>query len=175
MKVEINPTSLLNLKEICELLYKLHPIVLDDLVEINYEYDDKPLTPEQNEYTSKAIANAEVVTFNIEEDNEDMHSFFNLKRYLKLNTNEYIPIKFCVEIEDPFIVRKVKKMLKNFEKTEYPEKYLDCKEEMDEFAYFAEGYGLKMNEEQKKKHDDFYKACDVDGLIELLEKENLYP
>ena len=34
MKIEINPRSLLKLEHICEVLYKLHPIVLDHLVEM---------------------------------------------------------------------------------------------------------------------------------------------
>ena len=34
MRIEINPRSLLNLEHICEVLYKLHPSVLDDLVEM---------------------------------------------------------------------------------------------------------------------------------------------
>ena len=34
MRIEINPRSLLNLENICEVLYKLHPLVLDDLVEM---------------------------------------------------------------------------------------------------------------------------------------------
>ena len=34
MRVEINPRSLLNLENICEVLYKLHPSVLNDLVEM---------------------------------------------------------------------------------------------------------------------------------------------
>ena len=34
MKIEINPRSLLNLEHICEVLYKLHPIVLDHLLEM---------------------------------------------------------------------------------------------------------------------------------------------
>ena len=34
MKIEINPRSLLNLEHIVEVLYKLHPSVLDDLVEL---------------------------------------------------------------------------------------------------------------------------------------------
>ena len=34
MRIEINPRSLLNLENICEVLYKLHPSVLDDLVEM---------------------------------------------------------------------------------------------------------------------------------------------
>ena len=34
MRIEINPRSLLNLENICEVLYKLHPSVLNHLVEI---------------------------------------------------------------------------------------------------------------------------------------------
>ena len=34
MKIEINPKSLLNLENIFEVLYKLHPYVLDELVEM---------------------------------------------------------------------------------------------------------------------------------------------
>ena len=34
MRIQINPRSLLNLEHICEVLYKLHPSVLDDLVEM---------------------------------------------------------------------------------------------------------------------------------------------
>ena len=32
MNIEINPRSLLNLENICEVLYKLHPYVLDELL-----------------------------------------------------------------------------------------------------------------------------------------------
>ena len=34
MRIEINPKSLLHLENICEVLYKLHPLVLDDLIEM---------------------------------------------------------------------------------------------------------------------------------------------
>ena len=34
MRIEINPTSLLNLEHICVVLYKLHPSVLKYLVEM---------------------------------------------------------------------------------------------------------------------------------------------
>ena len=34
MQIEINPRSLLNLENICEVLYKLHPSVLDYLVDM---------------------------------------------------------------------------------------------------------------------------------------------
>ena len=34
MRIEINPRSLLNLEHICEVLYKLHPSVLDYLIDM---------------------------------------------------------------------------------------------------------------------------------------------
>ena len=34
MHIQINPRSLLNLEDICEVLYKLHPSILNDLVEM---------------------------------------------------------------------------------------------------------------------------------------------
>ena len=40
MCIEINPRSLLNLEHICEVLYKLHPSVLDDLVEMERSLGD---------------------------------------------------------------------------------------------------------------------------------------
>ena len=46
---------------------------------------------------------------------------------------------------------------------------------MYEDAYFAEGYGVKMNEEQKEQLDNFLVEKDVEGLERLLKKEKLYP
>ena len=38
MRIQINPHSLLNLEHICEVLYKLHPSVLNDLVEMERSF-----------------------------------------------------------------------------------------------------------------------------------------
>ena len=38
MHIQINPRSLLNLEHICEVLYKLHPSILDDLVEMERSF-----------------------------------------------------------------------------------------------------------------------------------------
>ena len=38
MKIEINPKSLLNLENICEVLYKLHPYVLDELLKMERNF-----------------------------------------------------------------------------------------------------------------------------------------
>ena len=66
-------------------------------------------------------------------------------------------------------------MVEELEKTRAPEQYYFNKREMDEDAYFAEGYGLTMNDDQKKKFDKFFWSEDVEGLKELLRKEKLYP
>ena len=103
------------------------------------------------------------------------YHFHNLRKYLQLDTYEYIPIKIYVEVEDPVIGRKVRELVQALEKTRAPEQFYLNKKELDEDAYFAEGYGLTMNEEQKKQRDDFFLGEDVEGLKELLRKEKLYP
>ena len=195
MRIEINPRSLLNLENICEVLYKLHPSVLDDLVEMerslgkilgtidldnvsleereflsrNYEeedYSSDSVTKDDKGVTTKTFYNKE---------HENACRFHELRKYIQLDTDEYIPMKIYVEVEDPVIGRKVKELVEALEKTRAPEQFYLNKKELDEDAYFAEGYGLTMNEEQKKKFNDFFWSEDVEGLKELLRKENLYP
>ena len=101
--------------------------------------------------------------------------FHNLRKYLQLDTNEYINMQIYVEVEDPVIGKKVKELVEALEKTRAPEQFYLNKKELDEDAYFAEGYGLTMNEEQKKQRHDFFWGEDVEGLKELLIKEKLYP
>ena len=203
MRIEINPRSLLNLENICEVLYKLHPSVLDDLVEMerslgsilgtidldnlsleereflsrNYQedYSSEPITQDEDEDEEfkKQLKKFKNKYFNEEKLNS--YHFHNLRKYLQLDTYEYIPMKIYVEVEDPVIGKKVKELVEPLEKTRAPEQFYLNKKELDEDAYFAEGYGLTMNEEQKKKFNDFFWSEDVEGLKELLRKENLYP
>ena len=234
MRIEINPRSLLNLENICEVLYKLHPSVLDDLVEMerslgdilgvinlnnlslkereflsdNYQeedYSSESITQDDkgvkvttktfdnredvikclNEYKSNN-PNTKILTeedstsqllkyiTELEED-KNYIQFHNLRKYLQLDTDEYIPMKIYVEVEDPVIGKKVKELVEALEKTRAPEQFYLNKKELDEDAYFAEGYGLTMNEEQEKQRDDFFWGKDVEGLKELLIKEKLYP
>ena len=115
---------------------------------------------------------------NQEEESEDKYKsyiFHELRKYLQLDTYEYIPMKISVEVEDPVIGKKVKELVEALEKTRAPEQFYLNKKEADEDAYFAEGYGLTMNEEQKKQRDDFFWGEDVEGLKERLRKEKLYP
>ena len=232
MRIEINPGSLLNLENICEVLYKLHPSVLDYLVDMErslgdvlgfIDLDNLSLKEreflsnlkQEEDYSSESITQDlegfKVINPNTEEDyssepitqkinlkgskvnnTEDSTShlsnyikeleeeknsleFYRLKKYLQLDTDEYIPIKIYVEVEDPVIGRKVKELVNALEKTRAPEQFYLNKKELDEDAYFAEGYDLTMNDEQKKKFEDFFNSEDVENLKELLKKENLYP
>ena len=199
MRIEINPRSLLNLQNICEVLYKLHPSVLNVLVEMERSLgkilgtiDLNNTSLEEREFLandakevdfSKEPEKAEEpktqeeLLSTIQEMKEDKNAcrFHNLRRYIQLDTDEYIPIKISIEVEDPVIGKKVCELVRALERTRAPEQFYLNKKEMDEDAYFAEGYGLTMNEEQKKKLDKFFWSEDVEGLEELLKKEKLYP
>ena len=196
MRIEVNPRSLLNLENICEVLYKLHPFVLDDLVEMERSIggiigfmDYKCLTEEQREFldnTAKEVdyskdpvepVEAEDLLKTIEEMKEQENSvrFHELRKYIQLDTFEYIPMKIYVEVEDPVIGRKVKELVRALEKTGAPEQFYLHKREVDEDAYFAEGYNVTMNEEQKKQRNDSFREEDVKGLERLLKREKLYP
>ena len=237
MRIQINPRSLLNLENICEVLYKLHPTVLDDLVEMERSMgklfgtiDLDNLSLEEREFLSN---NAKEVDFSKEpvkteepktqeefdkmleskgvkvtkfkfdnkndvigflekfnetnekskllrtiekmKEHENSCRFHNLRKYIQLDTDEYIPMKIYVEVEDPIIGKKVKELVEALEKTRAPEQFYLHKKEVDEDAYFAEGYGLTMNEEQEKQRDDFFWGEDVEGLERFLRKEKLYP
>ena len=199
MRIQINPHSLLNLENICEVLYKLHPSVLDYLIEMErslgnvlglidlnnvtleereilahihkkIDYSKEPEKPEKPEKPKDLLKI-------IDEMKEDKNScrFHNLRKYIQLDTDEYIPMKISVEVEDPVIGKKVKELVKALEKTRAPEQICLNKKELDEDAYFAEGYGLTMNEEQEKQFDDFFEGENVKDLERILKKENLYP
>ena len=105
---------------------------------------------------------------------EDIFVFNRLLKYLQHDTYEYIPIKIYIEVEDPVIGKKVKKLVSFLEKTDAPEQFYLHKREADSYAYFAEGYGLTMNEEQEKKEKDLYSKHDYKKLKKLLIKEKLY-
>ena len=194
MRIEINPRSLLNLEHICEVLYKLHPSVLDDLVEMERSLgsilgtiDLDNLSLEEREFLSRNYQeDYSSDTFTQDENEEFKNKYFNeeyenacrfheLRKYIQLDTDEYIPMKIYVEVEDPVIGKKVRELVRALEKTRAPEQFYLNKKEMDEYAYFAEGYGLTMNEEQKRQSDDFFDGEDVEGLEELLIREKLFP
>ena len=223
MIIEINPTSLLNLEHICEVLYKLHPSVLDYLVDMerslggvlgeidlnnpsmeerefladfykeeeeekNFEdywnevidtskyshliYEDIVKTKDLSNLTKEDKSE---LAFSTIKDEYKHHIFHELRKYIQLDTDEYIPIKIYVEVEDPVIGKKVRELIRALETTRAPEQFYLNKKEIDEYAYFAEGYEFEMNEEQRKKSDKFFWGEDVESLKELLEKGKLYP
>ena len=222
MKIEINPRSLLNLEHICEVLYKLHPSVLDYLVDMqrrlgsvlgwidlnnpsmeerefvanNFDKINKSL-PMNNEekvfdsskyssliyedllktkdLTSLTEEDKTELVFSTKKDKYREHIFHNLRRYIQLDTYEYIPIKIFVEVEDPIIGKKVRELIRALETTRAPEQFYLNKKEIDEDAYFAEGYGLTKNDEQRREYEKIFWGNDVETLEAILKKEKLYP
>ena len=229
--------SSLSLEHIVEVLYKLHPSVLNDLVEMerslggilgtidlsNSSLEEREFLsenlPEENEIESddeeningknindilavskakyasdfladgtpvfkeilspeyKKIVSIESLQKQLAEEKENRRSerSYKLRKYIQLDTYEYIPMKIFIEIEDPVVGRKVKELVEALEKTLAPEQFYLHKKEMDEDAYFAEGYGLIMNKEQRMKQKEFFWTSDADALEKLLRKEKLYP
>ena len=183
MHIQIIPRSLLNLEHICVVLYKLHPSILDDLVEMERSLggilgfiDYNNVTLEEREFLANIVKEVDYskepeklkepgkpkkpkdLLKAIEElkEHENSVRFHKLRKYIQLDTDEYIPMKFYVEVEDPVIGKKLKELVKGLEKTRAPEQFYLHKKEVDEDAYFAEGYNLTMNEEQKKQRGDFF-------------------
>ena len=186
MRIQINPRSLLNLEHICEVLYKLHPSVLNYLVEMERSLGDILGFIDLNNPSLKErefLANiAEEVDYSKEPEEpeelikiKDNTRFYELRKYIQLDTDEYIPMKIYVEVEDPVIGRKLKELVEALEKTRAPEQFYLNKKEIDEDAYFAEGYGLTMNEDQKRELEEFIDGEDVKSLEKLLREKKLYP
>ena len=202
MHIQINPRSLLNLEHICEVLYKLHPSILDDLVEMERSLGDilgfidyNNVTLEEREFLANIAKEVDYskepekpkepekskepkdLLKTIEELKKHKNSvrFHELRKYIQLDTDEYIPMKIYVEVEDPVIGKKLKELVEALEKTRAPEQFYLHKKEVDEDAYFAEGYNLTLNEEQKKQRDDFFGGENVKGLERFLRNEKLYP
>ena len=189
MEIQINPRSLLNLENIFEVLYKLHPSVLNFLVKMERDLgpilgfiDMKNLTLEQKKILDRIYKGVDYSKEpkKPEEPNElikikDNTRFNKLRKYIQLDTDEYIPMKIYVKVEEPVIGKKIKYLVEALEKTNAPEEFCSNKKEMDENAYFAEGYGLTMNEEQEKQMKEFFYGKDVEGLEKLLREKKLYP
>ena len=138
--------------------------------------DGTPVFKEKLSEEFKKIVSIESLQKQLEEEKAERREerFHKLRKYLQLDTYEYIPMKIFVEIDDPVVGRKVKELVAALEKTRAPEQFYLHKREIDENAYFAEGYGLKMNKEQKMKFNKFFWTADADALENLLIKEKLY-
>ena len=90
MRIEINPRSLLNLENICEVLYKLHPSVLDFLIDMERnlggilgKIDSNNLSLEEREFLVN-FNQEKVYTVEVENDEEMGEEDF------KKNVNGYI-------------------------------------------------------------------------------------
>ncbi|CAH3016600.1 unnamed protein product [Porites evermanni] len=138
-----------------------------------YSKEEVDYSKEPEKEIKKIIFDNDMESKELKEYKKTM-CFHNLTKYIQLDTDEYIPMKIYVEVEDPVIGKKLKELVHTLEKTHTPEQFYLHKKEVDEDAYFAEGYNLTMNEEQKQWRD-FYDGKDVEGLEELLREKKLYP
>lgn len=208
MHIEINPKSLQNLEHIVEVLYCLHPSVLDYLVDmerrlgsvlgcieknnknmeerefltkvneldpekyikkINYNdkyYEDVLETKDLNALTEDD--RMELALVYKSKDEVKYNDFNNLLKYLKLRTDEYIPIKINIEVEDSCIAKKVRYLVRALEKTRAPEQFYLNKRELDRTAFFAEGYNLKLDEDQQREYDKLFWGRDIDTLTKII-------
>ena len=144
MHIQINPRSLLNLEHICEVLYKLHPSILDDLVKMERSLggilgfiDNNNVTLEEREFLANIVKEVDYskepekpkepkdLLKTIEElkEHENSVRFHELRKYIQLDTDEYIPMKIYVEVEDPVIGKKVTELVEALEKTCAPEQF----------------------------------------------------
>ena len=178
MRIEINPRSLLNLEHICEVLYKLHPSVLDYLFKMERYLGDvlgvidlNNLSLKEREFLSSIYEEEDFSCESITQDDEEFEvinetfadkedyikfldenksnnsdiedntsrllkiienlvkdknsiKFDNLRKYIQLETDEYIPMKIYVEVEDPVIGRKVKKLVETLKKLELQNSFI---------------------------------------------------
>ena len=101
MRIEINPRSLLNLENICEVLYKLHPSVLHKLVElersfgsilglidldnlsmdeINFLANLNEVDLSENKVNEESMDEDDLSEYNVNKDDLSEYIFFNLKK-----------------------------------------------------------------------------------------------
>ena len=93
MKIEINPRSLLNLENICEVLYKLHPSVLDYLVDMERTLgsilglnDSNNLSLEQREKIKKNIGECmkDYELQKLDKDDSEDDEDYNFKKMINM-------------------------------------------------------------------------------------------
>ena len=192
MQIKISPKNLQTLEVICEILYKLHPSVLDNLLDmeerlgpiLGFHNNIDDLTFEQRDIfekigirlgTGEEQEEQEEQEQQEQEDEVNNIKFDNLLKYLKLDTDEYIPIEFYVKVEDRLVGEKVQKLIKILERTKAKEEFSNMRREEDWHAYFGESYrSEKLSRKQQIKRDNIFQNKDVNKLKKLLIKQNLY-
>lgn len=180
MRIEINPTTLKNLEHTCHVLYQLHPTVLDYVLKMNRDFGSvmgnygnlKNITFEQREFISKVFSQEKpkMEPIKVKPGN---HFFHDLRHYLRSESDNFIPIKFYIEIEDEITGRKIKEVIEALKTGNAPEEIVMDKNEKDQTAFFAEGYGIEMSKEQEELHDKFMEEQDHRKLEKLLKVKKL--
>ena len=124
MRIEINPRSLLNLEHICEVLYKLHPSVLDVLIEIerslgkvlglidlnNTSLEEREFLAdnyEEKDYSSEPVSQDVKITTQFHNNIEDLRKV--LDEYKSNNPN----VKILTEESDSILLKTIAELKKD--------------------------------------------------------------
>lgn len=193
MKIQVEPRNLQTLEVICEILYKLHPTVLNNLLDLEktlgpvlgFHFNKDDLNSEQRDILERTFEHRFLTNESEENESEENEQeseeannmeFDELIKYIKLDTDEYIPIKFYVEVEDhPSVGKKVKKLIEILERSKGQGEFSNMRREEDCHAYFGESYtSEKLSRKKQRKRDKLFLIKDVDELKKLLIKEKLY-
>ena len=197
MRIEINPKNILNVENVFKVLYKLHPLALDFLLFIALdEIEDIDKLPLERREIFKVIQKGNIFTkrkipiipikpkYNKDEEEleydayqektQDMIDSFNyLLKFLQINTSEYIPIKFYIEVEDIEIGKKLQALIRVMEISKDPENYYDEKREVDYYACFSKGYNYSLTSNRNRKMYNFFNKCNLQSLYNILRLYNL--
>ena len=181
MRIEINPKNILNLENVFKVLYKIHPIVLDFLLYIALDeiedLDNLPLERIDNILNRKEPVNDDYENVEddsyLENDGDKIENFIYLLQFLYCKTNEYIPIKFYIEVDDLEKGKKIKELIRVMEISKIPEIYYDNKREVDYEACFSKGYNYSLTKNRQRKLINFFRKFDFETLNKILILYNL--
>ena len=189
MQIEINPKNILNLENVFKVLYNLHPIALDFLLFIALDeiedLDNLPLERREifnyiertnilnrKKPVNDDYENVEYDSY-VENDDDKIENFNYLLQFLQIKTNEYIPIKFYIEVEDLEIGKKLQELIRVMEISKIPENYYDNKREVDYEACFSKGYNYSLTKNRQRKITNFFRKYDFETLNKILILYNL--
>ena len=178
MLIEINPKNILNLENVFKVFYKLHPIVLDFLLylaldeleklDLDLDFDlDLGNILKRKKPVNDDYENVEEDSY-LEHDNDKIESFNYYLQFFYCKTNEYIPIKFYIEVDDLEKVKKIKDLIRVMEISKDPENYYDSKREVDYEACFSKGYKYSLTNNGRNKMMNLFRKFDFVTLIKII-------
>ena len=177
MRIEINPRSLLNLEHICEVLYKLHPSVLDVLIEIErslgkvlglIDLDNTSLEErefladnyEEKDYSSEPVSQDVKITTQFHNNIEDLRKV--LDEYKSNNPN----VKILTEESDSILLKTIAELKKdkNSEKFYNLRKFIKMSNMLQK-TYKNSNLGVEITSFIDKQQNIFFIGKDVAKIL----------